>query len=75
MRIYINGLEEAHDPEIKLPIEQFLGASIGVSDINGSGSGVGFATINMLELQLYDYVPSVAQIRALEEGLLEYYRL
>jgi len=75
MRIYINGLEEAHDPAFTLPVEQFLGASIGVSDINGFGSGVGFATIRMLECQLYDYVPSIAQIRALEKGLLEYYRL
>ena len=75
MRIYINGLEEAHDPEFTLPVEQFLGASIGVSDINGFGSGTGFATIQMLEFQIYDYAPSFAQIRALEKGLLEYYRL
>ncbi|PWN06589.1 thiol-activated cytolysin family protein [Rhodohalobacter mucosus] len=73
MRIYINGLEEAHDPDFTTPIEQFLGSSIGVSDINGFGSGVGFAEIRMLELQIYDYVPSIVQIRALEKGLLEYY--
>jgi len=75
VRIYINGLEEAHDPDMTVPIEQFLGASIGVSDSNGSGAGVGNAVIKMLELQIYDYIPSDAQIRGLEEGLLEYYRL
>jgi hypothetical protein len=75
MRIFINGLEEAHDPNMVMPIEQFLGASIGVSGINGSGTEVGTATIRMLELQIYDYVPSDAQIRGLEKGLLEYYRL
>jgi len=75
MRIFINGLEEAHDPNMKTPIDQFLGASIGVSDINGYGSGVGFASIGMLELQIYDFVPSDAQIRGLEKGLMEYYRL
>lgn len=75
VRIRINGLEEAHDPEMTVPIEQFLGASIGVSDTNGSGTGVGYATIKMLELQIYDYIPSEAQVRGLEEGLLEYYRL
>jgi hypothetical protein len=75
VRIYINGLEEAHDPDMTVPIEQFLGASIGVSDSNGSGAGVGNAIIQMLELQIYDYIPSDAQIRGLEEGLLEYYRL
>jgi hypothetical protein len=58
-----------------VPIEQFLGASIGVSDSNGSGAGVGNAVVKMLELQIYDYFPSDAQIRGLEEGLLEYYRL
>lgn len=72
--IFINGLEEAHDPNMTIPIEQFLGASIGVSDINGSSAGVGFATIKMLEMQIYDFVPSDAQIRGLERGLLEYYR-
>ena len=72
--IFINGLEEAHDPNMTIPIEQFLGASIGVSNINGSSAGVGFATIKMLELQIYDFVPSDAQIRGLERGLLEYYR-
>ncbi|TVQ83599.1 MAG: hypothetical protein EA393_15430 [Bacteroidetes bacterium] len=73
MRIFINGLEEAHDPNMKVPIDQFLGASIGVSDINGEGSGTGFASIRMLELQIYDFVPSDAQIRGLEKGLMEYY--
>lgn len=72
--IFINGLEVAHDPNMTIPIEQFLGASIGVSDINGSSAGVGFATIKMLEMQIYDFVPSDAQIRGLERGLLEYYR-
>ncbi len=72
--IFINGLKEAHDPNMTIPIEQFLGASIGVSDINGSSAGVGFATIKMLEMQIYDFVPSDAQIRGLERGLLEYYR-
>ena len=75
VRIYINGLEEAYDPNMTVPVDQFLGASIGVSDSNGSGVGVGYATIKMLELQIYDYIPSDAQIRGLEEGLLEYYRL
>jgi hypothetical protein len=74
-RIFINGLEAAHDPNLTIPIEQFLGASIGVSDIDGYGSGVGYAAISMLELQIYDFVPSDAQIRGLEKGLLEYYRL
>ena len=75
MKIFINGLEEAHDPNMTEPVEQFLGASIGVSDSDGFSSTTGFATIKMLELQIYDYVPSDAQIRALDKGLLEYYRL
>jgi len=74
MKIFINGLEEAHDPNMTMPVEQFLGASIGVSGSDGFSSSAGFATVNMLELQIYDYVPSDAQIRALEKGLLEYYR-
>jgi hypothetical protein len=45
-----------------------------VSGSDGNPSSAGFATINMLELQIYDYVPSNAQIRALDKGLLEYYR-
>ncbi len=74
MKIFINGLEEAHNPDMTIPVEQFLGASIGVSGSDGNPSSAGFATINMLELQIYDYVPSDAQIRALDKGLLEYYR-
>lgn len=74
MKIFINGLEEAHDPNMTMPVEQFLGASIGVSGSDGFSGSVGFATVKMLELQIYDYVPSDAQIRALEKGLLEYYR-
>jgi len=74
MKIFINGLEEAHDPNMTMPVEQFLGASIGVSGSDGFSSSAGFATVNMLELQIYDYVPSDAQLRALEKGLLEYYR-
>jgi hypothetical protein len=74
MKIFINGLEEAHDPNMRMPVEQFLGASIGVSGSDGFSSSAGFATVKMLELQIYDYVPSDAQIRALEKGLLEYYR-
>jgi hypothetical protein len=73
MRIYINGLERAHDPNLRVPISLFTGASIGVSDANGFGSGVGFTTINMLEYQMYDYVPTDAQRRALETGLMERY--
>lgn len=75
MRIFINGLEEANDPNLTLPVEQFLGASIGVSGSDGFPSSAGFANFQMPELQIYDYVPSDAQIRALEKGLLEYYRL
>lgn len=75
MKIFINGLEEAHDPDFTMPIEQFLGASIGVSGSDGFPGSAGFAVFNMPELQIYDYVPSDAQIRALEKGLLEYYRL
>lgn len=73
MRIYINGLERAHDPNLTVPISLFTGASIGVSDSNGSPVGVGVTTINMLEYQMYDYVPTDAQRRALETGLMERY--
>jgi hypothetical protein len=75
MKIFINGLEEAHDPNMTNSIEQFLGASIGVSGSDSFPSSAGLATFQMPELQIYDYVPSDAQIRALEKGLLEYYRL
>lgn len=75
MKIFINGLEEAHDPNLTNSVEQFLGASIGVSGSNGFPGSAGLAIFQMPELQIYDYVPSDAQLRALEKGLLEHYRL
>ena len=72
--MYINELEEAHDSNMTVPIEQFPGASIGVSDSNGSPAGVGNAVIKILKLQIYDYIPGDAQFRELEEGLLKHYR-
>jgi hypothetical protein len=74
VRIYINGLEQAHDPDFTVPIELFTGASIGISDVNGSPSGTGFATINMLEYQMYDFAATDAQRRAVETGLMERYQ-
>lgn len=74
MRIYIDGLELAHDPDLTVPIELFRGARFGVADAMGRSSGVGFAVIRMLEYQIYDFVPTDAQRRALEKGLRERYR-
>ncbi|MEM7416995.1 MAG: thiol-activated cytolysin family protein [Gemmatimonadota bacterium] len=73
VHIYIDGLEVAHDPTLNTPLELFRGASMGVSDENGSPAGVGFATINMFELQIYDFVPSDAQRIGVVRGLQEFY--
>jgi len=72
-KIFINGLEKAHDPNLTLPISLFTGASLGVNGATFS-SPVGFTTFRMAEMQIYDFVPSDAQRRALEEGLMERYR-
>lgn len=73
MKIFINGLEKVHDPDLTLPIALFTGASLGVSGETFS-SPVGFTTFRIAEMQFYDFVPSDAQRRGLEEGLMERYQ-
>jgi hypothetical protein len=75
MRIFIDGLEVASDPDFTVPIELFSGARIGVADEDGFSSGVGFASIEIREYQIYDFVPTEAQRRAVETGLMERYGL
>ncbi|HUP51592.1 MAG TPA: hypothetical protein VM198_03900 [Longimicrobiales bacterium] len=73
MRIYIDGLEVASDPALTVPIELFSGARIGLANASGSSAGAGFASIEMLEYQIYDFVPTDARRRAIETGLMERY--
>ena len=73
LTIYINGLQRAHDPTIVTPLELFTGASIGVADVQGRSSGVGFGAIEMLDLQVYGIAATDAQRSYVESSLLERY--
>ncbi|MDX2472744.1 MAG: hypothetical protein QNL91_03475 [Candidatus Krumholzibacteria bacterium] len=68
------GILDGNLPDLTVPISLFTGASIGVSNSNGFSSGVGFASVNMLEYQVYDFVPTDSQRRAVETGLMERYQ-